>query len=576
MNSTTVRARLLMVLLLIAGGFSVALVAKSATAAPTYAINLTVSDTRPEVGETVRLSGKVTPAAAGKRVKVQGKAAGTGWVTISRPVLSKNSTFKATLRFNRAGRVAIRVLKPGSAKVGEGVSRTRYLRVGDLPTAPVIVTTSLPNANVSSPYSATVETADSRPGAFTITAGSLPAGLAIDDQRGVISGTPTTQGTSQFTVTFRDPDGLSDSQALSITVGPPSTGPVISTTTLPNGQVSTAYTATLQTLGNRTGTWSIAAGTLPAGLVGNPSTGVISGTPTTAGTKTFTAKFTETGTGLSDTQVLSITIAAAGAPVIATTTLPNGAVAVPYSATLQTVGNKPGVWARTAGVLPAGLTLNAATGVISGTPTTAGVSNFTVRFTQTGGLTDSQALSITVAAATPPVIATTSVPNGAVGAAYNTKLLVTGNKTGTWAVTVGTLPAGLSLAPATGVISGTPTTIGSTNFTVRFTQTGGLTDSQALTLVVEDGSAPVISTTTLPNGTVGAAYAATLQTVGNKTGTWTVSSGALPTGLSLNANTGAITGTPTTVGTSNFSVLFTALNGLTDTQALSIQVVAAP
>jgi hypothetical protein len=178
-----------------------------------------------------------------------------------------------------------------------------------------------------------------------------------------------------------------------------------------------------------------------------------------------------------------------------------------------------------------------------------------------------------IAAPTPPVISTTSLPDGIVGSAYGAQLQTVGNKTGTWAVTTGALPAGLSLNGATGVISGTPTTAGTPAFTVTFTQTGGLTDSQGLSIKIDPSAPPVIATTTLPNGTVGAAYSAQLQTVGNRSGTWSISSGALPAGLTLNGATGVISGTPTTAGTPAFSVLFTALNGLTDSQALSITVV---
>ena len=121
---------------------------------------------------------------------------------------------------------------------------------------------------------------------------------------------------------FTDPDGLADAQALSITVGQGAGAPVISTTSLPNGSVGSTYTTTMQTVGNKTGTWSIPTGAFPPGLTGNPATGVISGTPTATGTYPFTAQFVETATGLSDTQTLSITITAATAPVISTTTLP--------------------------------------------------------------------------------------------------------------------------------------------------------------------------------------------------------------------------------------------------------------
>lgn len=573
MNSTTLRARILTALVLVTGSLSVGFAAESATAAPEYSVSLNASTARPDVGRSVRLTGKVSPSAAGKRVKVQGKAAGTGWVTIKRVVLSKKSTYRTSVRFPRAGRVALRVVKAASGNTRRGVSRLRNLRVGGGAAAPVISTNTLPRGVVGSPYSAIIGVADDRAGRFA--ALDLPPGLAINDRTGQIGGTPTTPGTTSVRVFFRDAKGRTTSKRFSIRIDAQSGTPVISTTTLPAGTVTYAYNATLETVGNRAGTWAVASGTLPAGLSLNNSTGAISGKPTAPGTSTFTVLFTAVG-GQSDSKTLQIVIGTAAQPVISTTSLPAVTVLTPYSATLQTVSDKVGTWSVFTGSLPPGLTLNGATGVISGTPTAVGTAGFSVRFVQTNsGLQDTQALSIQVEPNTPPIIAASTPPTGTVAEPYTLTLQTVGNRSGTWAILSGALPAGLSLNGKTGVISGTPTTAGKSTFTVIFTGINSQSDSRQFSITVGPAAAPVITTSSLPNGVAFNAYSATLKTAAPQSGTWSIAAGTLPNGLVLNAATGVISGTLTltAVGSHAFTVRFTTAGGVA-TKNLSITVTA--
>ena len=278
-----------------------------------------------------------------------------------------------------------------------------------------------------------------------------------------------------FRVSAFNPAGSAASNP--VFLGPP---PVISTTTLPNGEVTVAYSQTVAGSGGlQPYNWSIAAGTLPGGLTLTPATGVLSGTPTTAGTFNFTMQLTD-ALGTAVTQALSITVVPL--PSVATTTLPNGEVTVAYSQTLAVSGGiSPYTWTRSAGTLPGGLTLSAA-GVISGTPTTVGTFNFTVRVTDAAAKTATRALSITVVAA--PSVTTATLPNGIVGTAYSQALAASAGTTPyTWSVSVGVLPGGLALS-ATGIISGTPTTVGTFNFTVRVTDAAGGTGVKALSITV--------------------------------------------------------------------------------------------
>lgn len=156
-------------------------------------------------------------------------------------------------------------------------------------------------------------------------------------------------------------------------------------------------------------------------------------------------------------------------------------------------------------------------------------------------------------------IATQVLPSGNFGTAYSQTLEAIGGVPAyVWSldVTSNPLPAGLSLNPS-GVISGTPTAAGTTLITVKVTDSVSGTATKQLSLIVNPpGVVPIaITTTTLPGGTVGSVYSATVAaTGGTGTRTWSVLSGTLATGLTLNPSTGAISGTPATAETSSFTI----------------------
>lgn len=167
----------------------------------------------------------------------------------------------------------------------------------------------------------------------------------------------------------------------------------------------------------------------------------------------------------------------------------------------------------------------------------------------------------------PLTITTTALPSGTVGVAYNQTLAASGGVPGyVWSLNTGSnpLPAGLELLQA-GVIVNTPTTAGTKTITIKVTDSTGATKTKAFTVEIKGVSPPTpplppppsltITTTVLPSGIVGSAYAATVEaTDGTGAKSWSISSGTLPAELSINKDTGAISGTPTTVGISTFTV----------------------
>ena len=156
-------------------------------------------------------------------------------------------------------------------------------------------------------------------------------------------------------------------------------------------------------------------------------------------------------------------------PTITTNSLPSGLLNTPYSTSLQAVdGFPPYLWSLKSGTLPPGLSLSTG-GLISGTPTAYGISNFTVQVADAQMQTATANLSITIQQAPPLYITTSYLSDGTQGAPYNASLMATGGVLPyTWSLAAGSLPAGLFLSTS-GAITGTPTTQGTSQFTVQVT-----------------------------------------------------------------------------------------------------------
>ena len=257
-------------------------------------------------------------------------------------------------------------------------------------------------------------------------------------------------------------------------------GPALLLPAPPGGEVNVAYTDQLTVTGGTSPfTWSVSSGSLPPGLALNASTGLLSGTPTTAGTYTFTVKVTDSS-GLSDTAPLTVTIIPG--PSMNFAPPPGGWTNTVYGYTLtESGGTAPYTWSVSSGSLPAGISLSAG-GNLSGTPTATGTFSFTARVTDANGQSATQATSITIAAGVS--ITSAAPPTAVLSTAYSFTFAATGGTTPyTWSVNSGTLPAGLTLSSA-GVLSGTPTTAGSFPFSVNVIDANNGIATASITLVV--------------------------------------------------------------------------------------------
>jgi Putative Ig domain len=270
----------------------------------------------------------------------------------------------------------------------------------------------------------------------------------------------------------------------------------------------------------------------------------------------------------------------AAPPEVTTASLPQATAGVAYRQTLAgKLGKTPYRWSLVAGSLPAGLALGA-DGVISGTPARAGTSTFAVQLEDAAKRTAQRTLTLTVAPAPPAPIpplalSTTSLPDGQIGVGYARTLAASGGTAPyRWSVAAGSLPAGLSLDPATGTLGGTPTATGTATFTVTVQSNDGQSATRAFTLTVAPPTLAV-QTTSLAAATVDAPYTATLAASGGTAPyRWSVTSGALPAGLTLDTTTGEVSGTPTTIGSTSITLTVEDAVGGTAARAFTLEVIS--
>ena len=492
-----------------------------------------------------------------------------------------------------SGNTSFKVAVSDTGSPVQSATATISLSIVAAGTPLAISSTSLPTGKPNKPYNATLNaTGGTSPYTWSITNGSLPSGLSFATATGVISGKATASSSTSLTFQVIDSSSTPQTKSITLTLAIAPTAIAITSSTLSAGTKGSSYSSLLQASGGTTPyTWSISAGSLPAGLSLAPSTGLISGTPTATGTSNFTVTVADAGNPVQTASATTSIVVAAPAPpalAITTSSMPAGTNGTSYSSALQASGGtSPYAWSITAGSLPAGLSLNQGTGLISGTPTTNGTSNFTATVTDGGSpaQTKSVPLSIVVAAAAPPALAitTSSMPAGTNGTSYSNALQASGGTSPyAWSITAGSLPAGLSLNQATGLISGTPTTNGTSNFTATVTDSGSpaQTKSATLSIVVSAaGPSALTISVTLPSGTAGTAYSSSMSASGGTPAyTWSITAGSLPTGLTLAASSGTISGTPSATGTYNFTATVTdnsSPTAQTKSAATSI-VVSAP
>ena len=430
---------------------------------------------------------------------------------------------------------------------------------------------TLPNGNPGVAYPNQTFTASngSAPYTFSMT-GTLPPGLTFTPATALLAGTPTTLGLFNFTITATDANQCTGSQNYAVTINCPAI--TVNPATLPNGTAGAVYGQNLtQTGGSGALTFSVSAGALPGGLSLNSTSGLLSGAPTGPGPFNFTVRATDVNNCFGE-RAYAITIFCQAITIIPAT-LPNGTTGVAYTQTFTQSGALGTVNFLLTGTLPNGLSFNAGTATLAGTPTQAGSFPITVTATEANSCAG---LSIYTLVINPPGCPTITVnpatlPNGILGQPYNQTITATGgNAPHTFAVTLGALPNGLTLA-AGGALTGVPIVSGTFNFTVTATDASNCPGARVYTLDITNCPTITVNPATLPNGFVGTPYSQTFTASGGTAPyTFSVSAGAPPNGLNLNTGTGALTGTPSVQTTFNFTVRATDANGCTGTRAYTV------
>jgi len=302
--------------------------------------------------------------------------------------------------------------------------------------------------------------------------------LSLNPATGALAGTPTTPGTSTFTIAAAA-GTCTGAQTYTMVVVCPTIS--ITTASLPSGVSGTGYSQQVNVSPAGSYTFAVVQGSLPAGMTLNQSTGLISGTAQTPGTHNFTVK-AQLGNGCSTTQVLSITIICPTVT-LSPSTLPNGQMGTVYSQMLSAAPAGGGYTFTRSGNLPPGLSLNALTGLLSGTPTANGSFSFVVTATGSYGCSGSQSYTVIITPGSCPTITLSTLPNGKKGTLYVQYVVASPASSYSYSLT-GTLPAGLTFYPAIGLIFGYPTAAESYNFSVTATNLNNCSGTRAYDVAI--------------------------------------------------------------------------------------------
>jgi hypothetical protein len=257
---------------------------------------------------------------------------------------------------------------------------------------------------------------------------------------------------------------------------------------------------------------------------------------------------------------------------IATAAVPPATAGSAYAFTFAASGGRPPYQWQASGSLPGSFTLNASSGVLSGTPDRRGTFNITVQVADSAGATATANFALTVNV--PPLAITTDSPlfNGITGNFYSQVFQASGGTPPyTWSIISGQAPAGLAFDAGAGALSGTPSAPGTYSLTVRVADSAALAVSKSFNITIDPPRLTIVNGAVLPAGAAGTAYSQKLSAAGG-TPPYTWSMPGTLAGLTLDGSTGVLSGTPPAPGSFAFTVQVKDSAGLTATKALTLPV----